>query len=286
MIIPKAEAGGPQVFKSAAGWNALRGAALNQQTLGNRTEPHRPGFVFRCLNTTGEVVPKGGVLGIDRSQALIDFDGPTVESRFLAQPGCVGVVPQITTSCDDSEIDHRLDWVIALRDMHPDSVAPVCVAGFAWVKVDVLDEHHMFVSPAHDEYEFAQTCSGGLARILQLAPAGAADGAGKRWAKVVLDPTATIELEGYMEDGVTASGNALALTAGSARVRLRERRGNQWVRLDEYVRVVNPYTNLVLGPKTFVAVRSWDRSGWRINRASCNVSIVADKTTTYAEVSS
>ncbi len=266
----------------------MRNAALSQQTMGNRTEAHRPGPVpFRCLNSTDQVIPKGGVLGIDRSQALIDFDGPTVESRFLAQPGCVGVVPQITTSCDPDETDHRLDWCIALRDMHPGIVAPVCVAGDAWVKVDVLDEHHMYVSPTHDEHEYAHTCSGGLARIIQLAPPAAADDDGKRWALVQLNPVAPIELEGYLDDGglANADGDATAITVATGRVRLRERRGNQWVQLDEYVRVVNPDVHLVLSSGTFVGVRSFDRSGWRVQRASCNITPVADQTTSYAEPS-
>lgn len=287
-MIPRATQGGAYVYKSAGNWNAMRNAALNQQTQGNRSDSHRPGpLPFRCLNSTTEVIPKGGVLGIDRSQALIDFDAPAVESRYLAQPGCVGVVPQITTSCDDSQTDHRLDWCIALRDMHPGIVAPVCVAGSAWVKVDVLDEHHMYVSPAHDEHEFAQTCSGGLARIIELAPPAAADDNGKRWALVQLDPVAPIELEGYIDDGglANAEGDSTAITVATGLVRLRERRGNQWVQLDEYVRVVNPDVHLVLSSGTFVGVRSFDRSGWRVQRASCNVTFVANQTTSYAEPS-
>lgn len=199
--IPRITAGEPfQVGANA--WNSLRQASTGYRPAGVSTFARPQRLVFLAVNQSGNPIPAGGVLGIDREQSLMTYEGQ--EETWKAQPGVVGVIPRLKTATEPNIVDHLLDWCVALQDIgeQSGSVGLVCLSGMCWVNVIVNDEEHLFVGPKDNQTDYGQTSSGGLARILQLSPP--VDGQDVRQALVNLDPSAPVRFEGYLINGLTS----------------------------------------------------------------------------------
>lgn len=238
--------------------------------------PRQPssGITLRVLNTTADVIPKGGVLGIDTEEL---WNSAADERTFRQLPGVVGVLPVFA--------DHVGDWVVALDDIRPATIGPCAYSGLAWTRVTVHDRDHRYATPITATNDRAATASGGLARIitLQANPSPVPNPDFGRWALVDLCPHSPIRLEGYIESLAPAVATSSSMIASTALVRLRELRNGSWTRLDETLQVVNTDEFLTLADGTFVRIESWDRTRWRIYWAACNASTAAAQTTTYSE---
>lgn len=264
---------------SAREWNRFDEVARrNKPRMGpNRTASRK---AMWALNATGEFVRAGGVIGYAPRVSAIDFTGN--EGQWLAAPTLDGKMPRLLTFTDSTNTaDHRLSFAVALDDIQEDSVGRVCVAGICPARVLVHDEQALYVGPIDQRCDALQTCDGGLGRILQLAPVVA--GESERWAVINLEPNAAVRLEGYIEALSRATATTSSMTAAKARVRLRELRGSNWSRLDEFVPAVNVDETLALAPGTLVRVESWRPSAYRIYWSACGTSVAAPQTTSFVE---
>lgn len=180
--------------------------------------PYAPG-IMRVQNKSGDRVSKGSILGIKQDERLWDINDS--EAQFLALPGIIGVQPRLRTPSAPAIEDHRIDWVIVLKDLEEDEIGPCLTAGETFLRVTAHDDEHMYVIPVDDDPTRGQTAAAGIARILYFADeySEAPDPDPGRWARVLLDPAIPVIVEGYLTsdlDSPTADTTTTTIVTDAA----------------------------------------------------------------------
>lgn len=264
---------------SARTANSERQRIANSVQLGLQTSgPARNNLPF-VWNRSTDVVPIGGVLGIDRSQSLVNYTLGDTDDAWRSWPGVVGIAPTYTVSDGHN---HLVEWVIALEELQPDEIGRCVITGAAWVYVDIKHEDHQHVRPIAGEVTKLVSSPTGMGRIIQRQPPAAGS---TRLCRVELTPGALHVFDGFCSTRVPAAAySAGTLTVSTAgRVSLRERRTvngqDVWHNTGIVLPITHYSTGLEIETNTYCEVRSHGHE-WRAYPDCASSSINLNNTIT------
>lgn len=158
---------------------------------------------LRIHNPSSSRIERGGVLGLGASPVC---NSDTPEWRFKELNVAAGEVPDITR--------HLTRWGIVAGDIQPHECGPLVLNGEAFVRVIVRDTAHECIQPRHDDPTFAVTCPNSIARIQWLEDSRDREPYDWRWAKVLIDQSATFFVEGFTTAGLSPA--TLGTTSAAA----------------------------------------------------------------------